>query len=276
MYQPKISIITATFNAGETLEQTISSIANQSYKNIEYIIIDGGSTDNTLDLIHKYEKDIAYWVSEPDQGIYDAFNKGIQAATGDYIEIIGSDDCLTGPNTIAKVVDNLSEDTDILSCYMWIVDRLGYQHMYTNDAARDKATYAGGMIPHAGMFVKRELLLQHPFDTSYRIAADNKFFLTCYIDESVRFKYIDLPVAFFSGSGVSYTNNEKANQENDRVYKELGLPYRSAPQKGPKWAVRNFIKRTALYRPAMVIGSKINICEKHHCNNKICRWCGRQ
>ena len=89
-----ISIITVSYNAVKTIEQTISSVVNQSYSNIEYIIIDGGSTDGTVDIIKKYEDRIAYWVSEPDGGIYDAMNKGIKVATGDYIQIIGADDFL--------------------------------------------------------------------------------------------------------------------------------------------------------------------------------------
>ena len=80
----KISIITVVYHAADTIEQTIRSVVEQDYPNIEYIIIDGGSTDGTLDVIKKYEDRIAYWVSEPDKGIYDAMNKGLSAATGDY------------------------------------------------------------------------------------------------------------------------------------------------------------------------------------------------
>jgi glycosyltransferase involved in cell wall biosynthesis len=82
---PKISIITVTFNAGLSLEQTINSVAEQSYKNIEYIIVDGGSTDGTIDLLKKYNGQIAQWISEPDRGVYDAMNKAVTMATGNWI-----------------------------------------------------------------------------------------------------------------------------------------------------------------------------------------------
>jgi glycosyltransferase involved in cell wall biosynthesis len=98
-----VSIITVTYNSEKYLEKTIQSVLGQTYSDIEYIIIDGVSTDNTVQIVKKYEKDIDYWISEPDDGIYDAMNKGIQTANGDIIGIINSDDWLE-PNTIEKVV----------------------------------------------------------------------------------------------------------------------------------------------------------------------------
>ena len=104
----KISIITVSYNAVKTIEETINSVLNQSYSNIEYIIIDGGSRDGTVDIIKKYQDKINVWISEPDKGIYDAMNKGIKLAKGDWIGIINSDDCYcidafdTILNTISK------------------------------------------------------------------------------------------------------------------------------------------------------------------------------
>ena len=89
---PLITIITVAYNAVKDIENTILSVLNQTYPNIEYIIIDGGSTDGTLDIIKKYEDKISYWVSEPDKGIYDAMNKGIVKANGDYLFFLGADD----------------------------------------------------------------------------------------------------------------------------------------------------------------------------------------
>ena len=92
--QPTFSIITITYNAVRLVEQTLLNVLSQSYPNIEYIVIDGGSTDGTVDIIRRYESGLAYWVSEPDKGIYDAMNKGLQKATGDYVWFINAGDTL--------------------------------------------------------------------------------------------------------------------------------------------------------------------------------------
>lgn len=99
---PLISVVTVSYNAVSTIEQTILSVINQTYPHIEYIIIDGGSTDGTVDIIKKYADKIAYWVSEPDKGIYDAMNKGIKVATGEWINFMNSGDCLYRNDTIEK------------------------------------------------------------------------------------------------------------------------------------------------------------------------------
>ena len=103
MLNPKVSIITVVYNGAEYIEQTIQSVINQSYKNLEYIIIDGGSTDGTQNIIKKYEQNIAYWVSEKDAGMYHAMNKGWQKATGDIIGVLNADDYYL-EETIQKVV----------------------------------------------------------------------------------------------------------------------------------------------------------------------------
>ena len=104
---PLISIITAVLNGDKTLERTIQSVIDQDYKNIEYIIIDGGSTDGTLDIIKKYDHAIDYWMSEPDEGIYDAFNKGIQISSGEWIYFLGADDYFVDQNVLNTTVHKL-------------------------------------------------------------------------------------------------------------------------------------------------------------------------
>ena len=104
---PKITILTASYNAAATIEQTIVSVVYQDYPNLEYIIIDGGSTDGTIDILKKYEKDGLRWISEPDRGLYDALNKGVGMASGEYIEVLGGDDALTDYHVISRVVQKM-------------------------------------------------------------------------------------------------------------------------------------------------------------------------
>ena len=110
--KPLISIITAVYNGEKHLEQTIQSIINQTYHNIEYIIIDGGSTDGTLDIIEKYKDKLSYWISEKDEGISDAFNKGVKAANGDYINFQGDGDGFIADDVIEKVFHNIDPKQD--------------------------------------------------------------------------------------------------------------------------------------------------------------------
>lgn len=152
MNNPLISVVTVSYNAVTTIEQTILSVINQTYSNIEYIIIDGGSTDGTVDIIRKYADRIAYWVSEPDKGIYDAMNKGTKKANGEYIAFLNSDDWyeLDAVSIIAQFADGKN---DLIS---------GIIKLYKNDLF----LYAHGssmdniyneMIAHPSTFMKRDL-----------------------------------------------------------------------------------------------------------------------
>ena len=112
---PKFSIITVTYNAAKVLEDTIQSIVTQTYKNLEYIIVDGGSTDETLDIIHKYQEHITTVISEPDQGLYDAMNKGLRKARGCYLVFLNAGDAFHEPDTLQKIADSIEKNDPILS-----------------------------------------------------------------------------------------------------------------------------------------------------------------
>jgi hypothetical protein len=282
MNQPKITVITASYNAENTIEQTISSVVNQNYPNIEYVIVDGGSTDGTVSVIKEYASSYnIQWISEPDQGLYDALNKGVQMATGDYIEIIGADDALVSADIISQVVREMNPNTDVFAGQVWYVDEDSKkQSPYINASMRNRSTYRGGMSPHAAMFARRELLLRYPFDTSYRIAGDYKFFLQCYYDEKVQIQYSDIMVAFFATSGLS-SDVESAWREEKRLYSELGLSLRSYNSADSSWLARMMkylLIVTRLFVPIRRIWRFFNIrlrWKNHTCTNKICRWCGR-
>ena len=275
----KISIITVSFNAAKTIEQTISSVVNQTYKDIEFIIIDGGSTDGTVDIIKRYDDRIAFWCSESDNGIYDAMNKGIEKSTGDYIQIIGSDDCLYSHDTIQKVVDSLDAETDIFSAARYEVDEeKKIQILATNKTAQYYKRGVLPWMPHTGIFVKGSYMKENLFDTSYKVAADYKFILKAYMDKNVKFQYVDYPVAFFSLSGVSNNFSSELQAENHRLCLELQLAKNIGVdgfvynKKSLKSIVKDILSKMNLLT---AIQCTLGKWEKHQCNNEICRWCGR-
>lgn len=281
MRQPKITIITASYNAAATIEQTISSVVCQDYPNIEYVIVDGGSTDETLRIIKKYEKYGIKWISESDNGLYDALNKGVQLATGDYIEIIGADDALTGRDIISRVVCQMKPGVDLLCGQAWYVDETSKtQSPFLNTNMRNKNTYRGGMTPHAAMFARREILIRYPFDVSYRISGDYKFFLQCFYDETIKIQYSDEMVAFFATSGIS-SNIKACWAEDDRIYRELGLPFHAHDYPYSSFWRRkgkHILITMNLFAPIRKVWRFINThfqWKQHECENKICRWCGR-
>jgi glycosyltransferase involved in cell wall biosynthesis len=169
---PLISIITVVYNGRDFLEKTIRSVINQSYKNIEYIIIDGGSNDGTVDIIKRYEDKIDYWVSEKDDGIYDAMNKGIKIARGEYIAFINADDWYE-EEVLQEFADILQKhnNIDILAGDISIVDEEGKPIVVRKGSFEEY----GKNLHHQAIFVSSRNYKQLFFDTSYHLAADSDF-----------------------------------------------------------------------------------------------------
>ncbi len=212
----KVSIITVSFNSVHTIEQTILSVLNQSYQNIEYIIIDGKSTDGTCNIIKKYEDAISYYVSEPDKGIYDAMNKGIRRATGDIIGIINSDDWYES-DAVNKVVNHfISGKAELVHGKMCFVDEKG-NCTYSKEKILSHLWYLAGIVLHPTVFVKRSVYEKYGvFNTDYRIAADYDLLLRFYAN-GVRFKYIDEIISNFRIGGISSDNYLEGNEEAKRI-----------------------------------------------------------
>lgn len=271
----RISIITVSYNAASTIEQTISSVVNQSYPHIEYIIIDGGSTDGTVDIIKKYKDKIAYWISEPDGGIYDAMNKGMSVATGDYVYFLGADDTLLNMGTIENVISEINQShADIYSYGVYLVRSCDNKQRYVGNEYAHKCEFPLRMIPHQGMFVKTILAKNIGFDIKYRIAADHKFFLCCKLKKDIKIIYSDKAVAFFSQDGMSGQQVLKNQQEVKSIFKELSLEY---PVNNSNFLVtlcKNFLRRLGLYSFITKMYDEFG-WRIHKCNNAKCRWCGR-
>jgi glycosyltransferase involved in cell wall biosynthesis len=206
---PLISIITVVRNGENTLEQTIQSIINQSYDNIEYIIVDGNSTDKTLDIIHKYEDKIDYWVSESDQGIYDAMNKGIQASTGELIGLLNSGDLYTN-NAIEKVINlykhNRGVHENIIitgAMYRYSENGILFRLVKTQENL-DKRINKGMPINHPATFVSKKTYESIGyFDSHFKICGDYDFIFRAYHSSSVKFIFTDFDIAYMMLDGVS-------------------------------------------------------------------------
>ena len=214
--KPLISIITVVYNGEKYLEETIQSAINQTYDNMEYIIIDGGSTDGTLDIIKKYEEKIDYWVSERDSGIYDAMNKGITLCSGNIIGIVNADDLLYH-GTVEKI-SKVFDTTPMFTCAnLEIVDQEGKILETISSLGLESMKYKllkHMPFLHPTMFVGMKVYKQMGlFDTRYRLSADYDFTLRL-MSHHVKFKRLDFSTGMFrlggqSGGVGSYLENHK-------------------------------------------------------------------
>lgn len=173
----KISVVTVCRNAESTIENTIDSVAGQTCNNVEHIIVDGASTDGTLDIIRRYEAVVAKWVSEPDQGIYDAMNKGLAMATGDIVGFLNSDDILASP-TVLEQIDQVFRDESLDACFadLVYVDKhdLAKVVRYWKSSSFFAGAFSQGWCPAHPTFYARKSVYDSlgGFDTSYKLAAD--------------------------------------------------------------------------------------------------------
>jgi glycosyltransferase involved in cell wall biosynthesis len=209
---PLVTIITVVFNGEQYLDQTIKSVIQQSYDNIEYLVIDGGSTDHTLKIIHTYERFLDYWISEPDHGIYDAMNKGISLASGEIIGILNSDD-LYFPYTVAEVVKWYTQFGkpcvlygDMLKFAGKDTETVSYHKGNLTDTAFKTLKMT---LNHPTCFVHRDLYQRYgAFHSKYRIGADRDLMIRFY-RQGVPFIYIEKLLAKFRLGGATSSHTLK-------------------------------------------------------------------
>lgn len=243
----KISIITVCINSEKTIEQTIQSVINQANCDYEYIIIDGKSTDTTLEIIEKYKDKITTVVSGLDLGIYDAMNKGISLATGDIIGIINSDDWYE-PGIFARVEEYFqNENTEVVYGKMNLFNIDGMSEVLIPSDI-EKIRYEME-IPHPTVFVKREIYERYgKFNLKYRIAADYELMLRLYIN-GVRFEYLEYTIANFRFGGISTQRGEVCTRET----LEISLKYLSdAPEDK-----RSYLKNIIFHRQKVFLFEKV-------------------
>jgi glycosyltransferase len=227
----KVSIITVCYNSAKTIENTIQSVVSQDYKNIEYIIVDGLSADGTLELIHNYQSKIAKLISEKDEGIYYAINKGIAAATGDIIAILHADDFYTNSQTISIVVDAFEKkNIDTVYGDLQYVDRTDTDKVTRNwiSGKYQKQNFLKGwMPPHPSFFVKRDCYSKFGvFNTTLRSAADYELMLRFLYKHNCSVEYIPqvlVKMRVGGKSNVSIMNRIKANREDKKAWELNGL-----------------------------------------------------
>jgi len=205
LYLPKLSIITINYNNKAGLEQTLESVCGQRLSNFEFIIIDGGSTDDSQKVIENHADRISHWGSEPDNGIYHAMNKGIAAANGEYLLFLNSGDWLAG-NTVLEQVFAQNPTADIVSgdiCFYDTEKKNVRWHVPSPDQLTAKTLFLG-TLPHQATFIRRELFHRFgPYNESLQVVADWLFFLEVLLERNCTYEHIPLTISYFAMDGIS-------------------------------------------------------------------------
>jgi glycosyltransferase involved in cell wall biosynthesis len=219
--KPVLSVITVVFNDAIHIERTIQSVLNQTYKNVEYIIIDGASTDGTLEIIHQYKEQLTNLVSEPDKGIYDAMNKGLSLATGDYVLFMNSGDEIYSSNTVENVFAS-ADDADIYYGETEMIndqlESLGRRRHKVPDQFTWKSFKYGMSISHQAIYVKRSLTFPYNH-AKYQLSADIDWILNI-AKRSSRIINTQQYVAKYLVGGMSKQKHRQSLIERYQIFKE--------------------------------------------------------
>lgn len=222
----KITIITVCYNSEKTLEKTIISVAEQSYANIEYIIIDGNSKDNTVGVIRKHENKISKWISEPDKGLYDAMNKGISMATGDIIGILNSDDTFHSSTVIEEIARFHSNNTVDASVGTIIQQRENGKviRIYSSKYWSPEKLEIGFMPPHPSLFLKKELFNKFgQYDLGFKIGADYELITRFFLKNKISWRYSGITTTTMLVGGLSSSGTSSYKLITKEIQKALNM-----------------------------------------------------
>ncbi|MEI8389694.1 MAG: glycosyltransferase family 2 protein [bacterium] len=238
----KISIITACFNAQDTIEETIRSVANQTYDNIEYIIVDGASSDKTLEIIEKYKDKVTKLIVESDNGVYNAMNKGIKLATGDLLFFLNADDSLINELVVEKFVEQSQQSkAGLLLGNILMLNRYTGEMYYENHKIVDKIRLITSSVFHPATFFRKETFEKYGFyNESNKIAGDYEWYVN-YFQNGGDYKYVDLPISIFSLGGLS--SDEKFNVVHEQERTKIQEKYFSKQELNNTNLLRKFFPR---------------------------------
>ena len=220
----KFSIITVNYNNKDGLQRTIESVINQSFHDFEYIIVDGGSTDGSADVLKAYDKQITYWVSEPDHGIYHAMNKGILQAKGDYLNFMNSGDCFYNKNVLQKVA-NYGYDSDfIVGKDFHFNTKTEQGHVSIQPPRITMIHFFIATLDHQSSFIKRELFTNTQYNEKFQLVSDWIFFTEKIVKEKKSVYFIPDIICKREEGGLSERQKEK-NKHEINTYLRESLPY---------------------------------------------------
>lgn len=215
----KLSIITINLNNKNGLQKTIDSVVSQTFKDFEWIVIDGGSIDGSRELIEQYADHFAYWVSEPDKGVYNAMNKGIRVAKGEYLQFLNSGDWLWNETVLERCFSHgFTGDVVYGDLYYYFGENDFEERRYSDHLSL--RFFYKTMVCHNSTFIKRLPLANELYDESLKIVSDWKFFLIQFINNK-SFEHIKEFVISFDKSGISSVNKELLQQERNEVLERL-------------------------------------------------------
>jgi len=240
---PLVSIVTVVYNGSATLERTIQSVLAQSYPNIEYVIVDGGSADGTVELIRRYEDRLAYWVSARDKGIYDAMNKGVALCTGEWVGLINADDWYA-PHSVERAMGAVrgKSGINIVHGDIWLEYPNGHSKVKKARLNGFLLKYWEMVLNHPSFFVRRSYYADHPFDIAIKVSGDHKWTVDAWMESPSQFLYIADPLAHFTAGGASMrVPLGKMLHEGRLVSRAIGL--------SPFGVVLSQLVRLALYVP---------------------------
>lgn len=239
MNKLKISVITATYNSAETVEDTLKGVLSQTYGNIEHIIVDGGSKDDTMEIVKRYANSYRSrglelkWISEADNGIYDAMNKGIALGSGDIVGLLNSDDFFTSPTVLEKVALELSSNNPGIDAVYGDIHYVNPDKLskcvryYSSKGFTRKRMRMGFMPAHPSFYCRREIYKKYGlFDTSFKIAADFEQLLRLIYIHRIKTTYIPIDFVTMRTGGASssgFSSHKRIYAEHRRAYRKNGV-----------------------------------------------------